>query len=598
MVKSLSKSIFRFFKKQLGRLFAVSFIIALGVGVISSLSAMPTKLKNTVHKLYNDNLVPDLIIKSDNVFSKEQITNLESLEFVQDVEGIFTYEAEIDGKVTRIYNFNLKQAPLNKLKLIEGRWPENSDEVVVERDTHTLLNTPIGETISFMGQNKIVVGTVFNTLLFSNEKELSYIKNEAEEESEDKYRELNQVVYIDKQYMDIALVTEVYLKVESKDYSIFSKKYKKLMEEYKALILEEENTYHVLTLRDNKSFVYYEETVRIIERVCIFFSIFFGVVALLVVLSTIKRMIEEDRGYIACLKTLGYSSSKEVEKYLLFTLLTGIIGCTLGIIFIDELIVRIIYNTFYFSFFMPPLINKVILWIPIFVSVIMIGTSLLVTFLAFASMNKENPAQLMLPKSPKVGRKTIIEKITFIWKRLSFKYKSTMRNLFRYARHFIMAIISIAGSCALIFTGLSLYDFMSHQDNSNSIAGISLVLIVIAGLLSVLVLYNLTNINIEERKREIATLMVLGYKDSEVCGYIYRETKILSFIGVFFGVPMGAVFIHFLLKDIDLGTIADINWYVYIGSIVLTITISLVVELLLHHKILAIDMNGSLKSIE
>ena len=123
------------------------------------------------------------------------------------------------------------------------------------------------------------------------------------------------------------------------------------------------------------------------------------------------------------------------------------------------------------------------------------------------------------------------------------------KSFFRYARNFILTVVSIAGSTALVFAGLGLYDSSIALEktegagSTSSMTSISAVLIVCAALLSILVIYNLTNINIEERKREIATLKVLGYKSGEVCGYIFREITVLSVIGTALGIPSwGTVF--------------------------------------------------------
>lgn len=127
---------------------------------------------------------------------------------------------------------------------------------------------------------------------------------------------------------------------------------------------------------------------------------------------------------------------------------------------------------------------------------------------------------------------------------------------------------------------------------------ISAVLIVCAALLSILVIYNLTNINIEERKREIATLKVLGYKSGEVCGYIFREITVLSVIGTALGIPLGYGFSVFVFNYVDFGSIADMHWYSWLGTAVLSLLFSVVVMALLCRKIIKTDMNASLKTVD
>ena len=113
-----------------------------------------------------------------------------------------------------------------------------------------------------------------------------------------------------------------------------------------------------------------------------------------------------------------------------------------------------------------------------------------------------------------------------------------------------------------------------------------------------LVIYNLTNINVSERNREIATLMVLGYSDSEVSWYIFREIHIMSFIGAVLGVPIGLAFLTFVFHLINFGSIGEINWWTWILAPAVTMLFSVLSTLLLRRKIVKTDMNSSLKILE
>ena len=117
-------------------------------------------------------------------------------------------------------------------------------------------------------------------------------------------------------------------------------------------------------------------------------------------------------------------------------------------------------------------------------------------------------------------------------------------------------------------------------------------------MLCALVIYNITNINISERKREIATLMVLGYHNKEVTGYIFREVYIMSCIGAILGLPLGVGFVEFVFGLIDFGKLADINWWTYIIAPIVTIIFSIISTYLLYRKITRTDMNASLKTLE
>lgn len=212
---------------------------------------------------------------------------------------------------------------------------------------------------------------------------------------------------------------------------------------------------------------------------------------------------------------------------------------------------------------------------------------------------KETPANLLRPKAPKAGKSVLLEKIPFLWKKISFKYKSTIRNVMRYKSRFFMTIISVAVSMALVMAGLSLLDIcLSGIIDSIPVMLIAIIIIVFAGLLTGVVIYTLTNINISERNREIATLMVLGYQDIEVSGYIYREIFIDSMLGAILGYPCSALIVLVLFDVLGMGNISDISWYWWLVSPAFIIVFTGIVALLLRRKIVGIDMNESLKAIE
>lgn len=161
-----------------------------------------------------------------------------------------------------------------------------------------------------------------------------------------------------------------------------------------------------------------------------------------------------------------------------------------------------------------------------------------------------------------------------------------------------MTVVSIIGATVLVFAGMALMDCTAKMENAELLYTISLALILFSGFLCALVIYNITNINISERTREIATLMVLGYQDKEVSGYIYREIYIMSAIGAVLGIPVGYIFIDYVFMMIDFGKISDINWWTWIIAPIITMIFSFLSTLLLYKKIIKVDMNASLKSLE
>ena len=127
---------------------------------------------------------------------------------------------------------------------------------------------------------------------------------------------------------------------------------------------------------------------------------------------------------------------------------------------------------------------------------------------------------------------------------------------------------------------------------------VAIVVVVFAGLLTAVVIYTLTNINISERNREIATLMVLGYYDREVTWYIYREVLIDTAVGILFGYPLSALLVWAVFSVMGMGTIGGVSWFVWLIAPVIVFLFTFLVILLLRRKIVKVDMNESLKAIE
>ena len=162
-----------------------------------------------------------------------------------------------------------------------------------------------------------------------------------------------------------------------------------------------------------------------------------------------------------------------------------------------------------------------------------------------------------------------------------------------------MMLVSVAVSAGLVFAGLALLDMCLFDDfGSPAIIGIAVVVVAFAGLLTAVVINTLTTINISEIEREIATLMVLGYHDSEICGYIYREIYISVFLGIIVGYPTGIGLATLVFKAIGFGTVGNVSWFMWLLVPVIVFVFALLVTLILRPKIVKTGMNESLKAVE
>lgn len=344
-----------------------------------------------------------------------------------------------------------------------------------------------------------------------------------------------------------------------------------------------------------------------VELLGYIFPMFFVAVAALTALSTITRLVEEERPTIACLKTLGYSNSSIISKYVIFAVVCSLVGCALGIAIGNLAIMPILFDAVTSRFEIASSTGGAFIIQGIIWSVAMGAVVTFTAFLVSFRKCKERPAALLRAKAPKAGKKIALEYLPFIWKRLKFKYKSSIRNIFRFKGRFIMTVVSVIGSTMMLFCGIGLLgslDSMREQPLQNasafvdSMVPISVAITIFAVALAVLVLFNLTNINIEERRREIATLKVLGYSQPEVGGYVFREILLISSVGIIIGVPLGFLLLGFVFDYIDFGSIDYVEWYIWLITAAVSFLSVLFADALLYRKIKKIDMSSSLKTVD
>ena len=599
VMKASAKSALRLFKKHFTRLTTIIAIVLVAVGFMSGVMEVENKIKIAERDLYENSRISDLHIISNNAFgfSRDELTAIKDKFGEENVETSLFFEVEKDGKALR-YHLASSKNTMNALELLEGELPTSTNEVLAERETDGIEKREVGDVISFVNPltrqetQFTVCGIVSNPQHIYNKEEPSFTKDENEE-----LLPLGEVYY---GYSDsVPISNEAYVRVGSEALgNLFSNGYEnnvKTLQAETETLLGDKAT--VLTLYENigvySLFSYAEK----VGQIGVIFVVFFLLVTLLVVYSTMSRLFDEERAQTACQKTLGFSDRKITNKYVGFVAVASVIGGGLGF-FVGLMLTSMLYNGFHLQYNMPPFPHS----LNFYYYLITFGIILLANvILAFASGKKSTagkPAMLLTPKAPKAGKKVLLEKIPFIWKALSFKYKSTVRNVLLFKSRFLMTVVSVIGGTALIFAGLGLFNCAVNYGDAESLITISAVLIVFSGILCALVIYNLTNINVSERTREIATLMVLGYCDREVAWYIYREVYIMCAIGALLGVPTGIAFVGFVFDFITFGSLAEVKWYAYVLTPVLTMLFGFVSTMLLRKKIVKTDMNASLKTIE
>lgn len=586
-------------------------------------------------------------------------------------------------------------------------------------------------------------------------------------------------------------------KNEAKDE--FKKAEKDLKEAEDEIKKIEKPEWYVLNRDKQYSAAEYGGCADSIDALAGIFPVFFVLVAALVALTTMTRMVDEQRINIGTLKGLGYTPGMIAKKYIVYAMSASAIGSIIGLIVGYTVFPTIIYNAYAIMYTVP----KVELRTDLFITVLSIATSIFVTtFAAFAACRRElieAPSILMRPKAPKNGKRILLERIGFVWNRIGFIWKVTLRNIFRYKKRFLMTVLGISGCTALILTGFGVRDSiqmivdvqfgelnkysmtasydsdektedveylkslisnekgvkeigMFHNQNakvminnkekevtvvipenkntfkdfielrerkshtpikldnkgivisekaarnldakvgdkvkilnendvsaeavisgitenyvnhyiymtndyykelfnrnadSNRIYGVLddsitidqedkmaskiidstcangtvfttgikdgfsdtikslnyvvLLMIVSAGALAFVVLYNLSNVNISERIREIATIKVLGFYDKEVSAYIYRENVILTLIGAVVGLGLGVILHQFIMITVEVENMMFgrlINPLSYAAAFILTIVMGTIVNLVMNKKLKKVEMVESLKSVD
>lgn len=590
--KTYFKTIRKTLTGNISRFLVICLVVMLGVAFVSGLGTLSSSLTESINEYYKDKNGLDIIVKSKNQtgFTNEEIESIKTIDMVDGIRPITL----VDNKDTRLIIADFNDNDINTITIKSGRKIENYNEILVDRTSDIKLD----DNVNLLGQDFKVVGIVDNPTYYVTETEKTL--NE---------EDLKYIYYLDTSYYDNNIkyiITDLYIKLDSNKLSknIFNDKYKKQVNKVKEEI-ESNNNLVVLTLEENMSYVLTKSYGEKIDLIASIFPLFFILISCLVVYSTINRLIEEERGIIGCYRSLGISKGKIIIKYLLFTFLTCLIGSVLGFFIGINLLPAVIYPAFDAMFIMPKITSYRFITPGIATLIIMSITLCLITIISTNIKLKSTTSDLLKPKSPKSGKKILLEKITFVWKGLKFKYKSSLRNIFRYKINLIMTVISVAGSTALTFAGLGLYAIVLSPKTTeipismaSSFALISLVIVAFAAILCILVVFNITNMNIQERTREIATLRVLGYQKKEVSQYIYREINITTIISIISGMPLGYIFLNFIFKFLEFGSIKNVNWYYYLITMVMVMIFVLLAEALLNSKIKKVDMNGSLKSNE
>ena len=490
MKNKLLKHIFMKIKDNYKRFLSLLCMALLGVGFYAGIQAASPDMLKTLDNFYDENNVYDLEIVSNLGMTKDDVKELSKIKNIEKAVGTYSKDVylNLNNKqyVLKLIGLNKK---INNIYIETGRLPSNNNEIVVEKSLLEDNGLSLNDSITIEGNNYKIVGTMLSPLYFGNEKPSTTLGN----------GKVNYLIYINEDAIKQEVYTKVYLTVKgTKAKMTNSKEYKKSIEKainniekiqneresarYDELygdIIKQAETYNVpldkANLTNPKWYIFdrldnnsYKELINAsdnLKQIGNVFPIIFFCIAILVSLISMMRMIEEDRTENGTLKSLGYNSFQITSKYIIYSLLATIIGGLLGIVIGSLLIPRVAWNAYKTMFTIPEFICDIDTSsniIGLLICIICIcGTAV---FVCIKNL-KDVPANLMRPKAPKTGKKIFLEHITFIWKRLKFSSKITIRNIFRYKSRVLTTIIGITGCTALILTGFGLRDSIKGITN-------------------------------------------------------------------------------------------------------------------------------------
>ncbi len=619
-MKAFSKTIFRTFFSNKGRFIGNFLVVFLSLAITSGLGALPASFKTSFLKNYEGKNVPDITLKFLKEFDMSDFSDfsLDDFDEIQSAEEFSSIDVknENSDKYSRVYWLDFENGKNCIPTLVDGFYPNSENQILVEKDSLNRIKREIGEKIeldlsSLLGEKGAkreyeISGIVESPLYASVAKERAMSEEEAYVNS---IYYFSTTAFEDKEMLppptDVSIVLNIEHDYMSDEYKKDVDDMKRQIEKMFSLMAGDEDAISCLTLEENTAYALFKNYNEKVSRIANVFPFFFIVVCALINLLTITRLIKDERSVIGCYRSLGVEKSKIIVKYSSFSFLSVGLGSLIGYFLGTPFLPKVVFPAYNAVFAMRPYKASLYNLEGIIVAIATLLVSLLISVITTLLYLKETPASLLKEKSPKAGKKILLEKIPFAWNLTPFSYKNSFRNICRHKKNSSLTALSVIGSTILILIGFALLNVSSALENDDlyaNVAGsmghISTVIIIFAILMATTVIYSLANMNIQDRNRELATLKVLGYHDRECSSYTFREIMMISLFSSAIGLPIGAGLIAWVFSYLGFGGIEDVRWYSYVLSFLFVCIATIAVNLLLFPKIKRIDMNSSLKSVE
>ena len=469
-MRSVWKMTCRSIRSRLSRYLALFLIVALSAGFFAGLKIARDAMVHTGERYLAEQKFYDFQLVSSVGFLPESLENARLPQGIAEAEGGVSLDVltphEEAVEVFRLYSLPDR---LNVPTLVEGRMPQNANECLADARQFGLSD--LGKTLSVSGntpeetkkllsaQSFTIVGTVDSPLHIGIDRGQSKLGSG----SVFSYAYLPADAFLTEHYTQISLSMDT-------DAPLYSEAYraqvKALQAEVESLCAELTKATglpsqsYVLTREDNAGYVNFDNDTRIIHSVAGLFPLFFILIAILVCVTTMTRMVDEERTQIGVLKAIGFSDGRIIGKYLLYALAATLPGWLIGFFLFTWLLPVVFWSAYQVLYQFAPM--SYLFSFPL--ALITLGFSLLCilgsTYLSCRRELRAVAAELIRPRAARSGKRILLERIRPLWRRLSFLQKITLRNMFRYKQRLAMMLVGIGACAGLLLTGFGLRDSM------------------------------------------------------------------------------------------------------------------------------------------
>lgn len=456
--KQILKMTRRSVRSNTGRYLALLLIVLLSVGFFSGLKVTKPAMQSVLKTYLDRQKLYDFRLLSRTGFPEADAAALNNLDGIEDAEGAVSADVMAEKYVLHVQSL---QDSVNLPSLTDGRMPEKATECLADRrlfgqeDIGRRLDIDTGEFGQAAGMlcvdHVTIVGLCDSPAFISTDRGTASVGSG----SPDGF------ILVPKNAFIHIIFTEIDLTVQESA-PVYSDRYDELIDDMRHkiedLLDDRSMSAYILTRRENPGYRSFENDTAIVSGIANIFPVFFILIGMLVCVTTMTRMVEENRTETGTLKALGYSSFAVSAGYLIYAGSAALLGWAAGYFAGTWGLPQIFwlaYSSVYGFAPLPYLFDPALALITLLAAEAGI---LLSTYFATRTILAGQPAQLIRPRTAKSGKRILIERITPLWKRLSFLSKITLRNMFRYKQRLIMMLTGISCCAGLVLTGFGVRD--------------------------------------------------------------------------------------------------------------------------------------------